>query len=590
MNKSVVKQFLLPLWIVALLVMTAGTAWSQQAQPVEQFVESPERFQQRVEGLIHERLSALVPGGQFLLKVNVQGRMARVPRADLEPGALELPGFRPSSGERESGEERFLVEQVLVRVVLNKALPDNELQYIRTIVPILADFRPERGDRLELQTVTPQTDAAAADQAKGPPVIDDSRWPKPFGLSLIEWAFIILGGVFLLILMVVFFRLLSRLITTVMPESKHASAPPTAAQLAQKAMAAEDKDLEDERKKVEEERRFGQVRMSIIKRLLSRPELGKVLLDQWQDSPGKINMLIHGLGQRVARQALMTHLGAQRYQELEEAVLTEKVPEKTRLTAAMQEASVALLTSEITHPELTHPNPFKFLGDMGWQQVAMLVKSEPVKVKAMVLSSLKPETTARVLETMPQETQLEVAVNMGNLSSLPMEMVSAVAEDLAEKARELPGGDAMATQGPRGLVDIMGRSNSQTSKYLLRSIKTKDMRLSEQVERLFFLFESIPAVPEEVLPQAIRTMPSAVVVQALQGADSDLQRRVIMAFPERARPGIVTSLRAANFDQDTIQEARRQVVARFQQLADQGKIDLKKISDAWQGQGQARAS
>ncbi|MDH4247432.1 MAG: hypothetical protein OEW39_06420, partial [Deltaproteobacteria bacterium] len=380
------------------------------------------------------------------------------------------------------------------------------------------------------------------------------------------------------------------LITTVMPEPKHTAAPPTASQLAQKALAAEDKEMEDERKKAEEERRFGQIRMSIIKRIMSRPELGKVLMDQWQDSPGKINMLIHGLGQRVSRQALVPHLGAERYQELEEAVLTEKAPEKSRLLAAMQEASVTLLTSEITHPELVRPNPFKFLSDMGWQQVAMLIKSEPVKIKAMVLSNLKPEITARILETFPQDSQLEVAVNMGNLSSIPVEMVSAVAEDLAEKARELPGGDAMSTQGPRGLVDIMGRANAQTSRYLLRSIKTKDLKLSEQVERLFFLFESIPSVPEEVLPQAVRTMPSTVVVQALQGADSELQRRVIMAFPERARPGIVTSLRAANFDQDTIQEARRQVVARFQQLADQGKIDLKKISDSWQGQGQARAS
>jgi hypothetical protein len=66
-----------------------------------------------------------------------------------------------------------------------------------------------------------------------------------------------------------------------------------------------------------------------------------------------------------------------------------------------------------------------------------------------------------------------------------------------------------------------------------------------------------------------------------------LQRKVIMAFPEQARTGLVTTLKGSRYDANTVMEARQQVVARFQQLAAEGRIDLKQISDAWQAQAMA---
>ena len=79
-------------------------------------------------------------------------------------------------------------------------------------------------------------------------------------------------------------------------------------------------------------------------------------------------------------------------------------------------------------------------------------------------------------------------------------------------------------------------------------------------------------------------MPGATIVTALQGTSRESQTKVIMAFPEQARTGLVTALRGSRADQDTVNEARRRVVAKFQELSKQGRVDLKQISDAWQAQ------
>ncbi len=549
----------------------AARALAQVGAP--QYVESLEGYQQRIEGLIHERLSALLPRGNFVARASVKGSKVRVPRAAVAGAALDLPGFRPAAGEAVPGEERFRVEQVLVRIVLNEQVPEADLQYIRTIVPILADFQPERGDRLDLRVVSPATALKEAEEtALG-------LTERPFGLSWMEWlvvgVFALMGAIAIVVLLRVIFR----------PRAEPtpvAVAPPSAAPAHDDAGS-----MDEERRRMEAERQLNEVRHAVVKHLFARPELGGELIANWQSSPGKLNALIHGLGAAVARQAIMPHLGREAYQDLEETVRQERPPDTTRLLGALQEAKLFLLGQEITNPELIRPTPFRFLDALTWGQVAHLIKDEPVNVKAIVLSGLKPEDTARIMETLPKEMQLEIAVTIGRLQDMPLEMAQSVATDLAEKARHVPDARLVEVEGPQALVDMMGRTSSDTSHYLLEALKSKDAKLSEEVEKRFFMFDAIPLVPDEVMPQAVRTLPSNTVIIAMQGAHPDIQRKVIMAFPEQTRTGLVTALRAARADPEAVETARRQMVANFQALGRQGRIDLKQISDAWQAQAKA---
>lgn len=323
-------------------------------------------------------------------------------------------------------------------------------------------------------------------------------------------------------------------------------------------------------------------RDTLVKSLFSREDLSRQLLESMGETPGKLSGLIHSLGTQVARSALLPHLSTERYQTLEQTMLGEKEPETQRQIDLLREANLFMMTQELVQPEVVRPDPFAFLDRLSRGQVAHLIKDQPVRVKSLVLSRIDPEDTAGIMETYNQDMQLEVAVQIGNLHDTPLEMAQNVGRELAQMVSSLPDPRTVDVEGPTALVDLMGRTSADTSRYLLQSMKSKDTALAEQVEQRFFLFDSITLVSDELLPQAVRTMPSATVVQALQGADQEIQRKVIMAFPEQARAGMVNSVRAADFDEETIREARRQVVRKFQALAAQGKIDLKQISDAWQ--------
>jgi flagellar motor switch protein FliG len=570
-----------PFSILAVTAMLLALAWPALAQDrAGQTVASLETHEARIERLITERLAGMVPSEKFIVRATVTGSPTTPERPALPDGGRELPGFRATTQDATPPPaQRYRIDNILVRVVVNEQVPNSDVEYLRTIVPILADFNTERGDRLELQVVTPeqfQQEEAARQEAMAEGIES---------LTLRDWILLgVLAGI-LLVLLIVMFRVLF------LPKPREPEVRPVAtgapAPSAAQIDAEEQRRLEKEEKARQEMQRLADHRDALVRMLFARNDLAPAVVEHMAAGAGKLPGLIHALGPKVARSALMPHLSVERYQELEATVLKEKPPEVGRQIEFLREANLYLVSQELAHPETVRPDPFAFVDRLSRGQVAHLIKEQPLKVKALVLSRIDAEDTAAIIESLPKDQQLEVAIQIGNLQDYPLEMAENVGRELAKLVHTLPDPRLVDVEGHTALVDLMGRTSADTSRYLLQALKSRDTELADQVERRFFLFDSIPMVPDELLPQAVRTIPSTTVVQALQGADQDIQRKVIMAFPEQARAGMVNSLRSANYDEETIREARRQVVRKFQSLAAQGKIDLKQISDAWQSRAQA---
>jgi len=562
--------------LLGVLILACAASVSAQGAG-GQFVESLEAQRVKIEGILRERLNQLIPSQNYVLKVNVQGERTLLPPRE-GPGAIpELPGFRQTAAERRAGEEKFRITQVSVRIVVGEDLPEAEVQYLRSIVPIVADFDPARGDVVEVQVISPKQFAEGPAPATGP---EAAMAPGLPAFSITDWIMIGLISAALLLLLVLLFR--GGRQPKVMPAPPMPAAAPPAAKAAE--LSEEDKAA---MKRQEEERELESLRKDVVRGLAARPDLARQLVRDWQTQPKNLIALVQALGPSVSRQTLLPQMDRPGYQTLEDATRKEKPADNAALIKMLREANLFLVTQELAKPEEIRPDPFVFLGEMSRGQIAHLVKEEPVRVKAIVLSRIAPEDMAHILESYPKEMQLEVAVQIGNFHALPLDAVSDIARNLAEKARKVPDEKTVDIEGPKALVDLMSRASTGTIRYLLDAMKAKDRKLSAEIEKRFFLFDAIPFVPEEAMPQVVRRLPSQVVLQAIQGSDPALQRKVIMAFPEQARTGIVTSLRGAKFDAKTVMEARQQLVERFQQAASEGRFDLKAVIDAWQNQAKA---
>ncbi|MEE8555304.1 MAG: hypothetical protein V3T00_05550, partial [bacterium] len=142
---------------VALAALAAGTAPPALAQVADgQLVDSLESHRASIERVLEERLSNLIASKNYVLRVTVTGEPVVQPAA-VQPGRVpDLPGFRQTPIEGAPPRGRFRVTAVAVRILINEELPPADLSYIRSLVPIVADFDPERGDLLEIEVVSPE--------------------------------------------------------------------------------------------------------------------------------------------------------------------------------------------------------------------------------------------------------------------------------------------------------------------------------------------------------------------------------------------------------------------------------------------------
>ena len=555
-----------------------GTAFAQQGG--KNLIDSVEPYQKRLETLISDRLNAMVPNQNYLLRVFVYGRNVQVPIPAQQRQSFELPGF--SQGGVPQGPQtidKFEIERVAVRIVINEPTAPEEVDYLKNIVPLIAEFDEGRGDEVSIEAVPPKPKVKKPTNETGEEDASSSFLPDLEGR---DWLLVGALGLISLLLLLMLLRLWFQPKPKQAPQPQYSAASPLSAEM-ERSMAERRKEEEEALALREREEKLAGLRAGLVKNLFARTELGKELVNDWAGQADKIGTLIHALGTNIARKGLLPHLSRDQYSELEQSVLEgKKPPTMDNQIKVLQEAYLYTIGQDVSNPESLRPDPFSFMDKLSWGQIALLIKSEPVNIKAIVLGRCNPTDAGKIMETMTQDEQLEVAVGLGNMQDMPLEMAQDVARDLGVKARSLPDARTVDVFGPQALVDVMTSTSSNTSQYLLNAMRSKDTKLSDAVEKRFFLFESLPMVPPEVMPQIVRALPSNTVIQALVGADPDLQRQAIMAFPEQARSGMVTTLRAAQFDDETVMEARRLVVRRVQTLADQGRIDLKQISDAWQ--------
>jgi flagellar motor switch protein FliG len=126
---------------------------------------------------------------------------------------------------------------------------------------------------------------------------------------------------------------------------------------------------------------------------------------------------------------------------------------------------------------------FACLSNTSPHLLVRLLEPEIPQTIALVLAHLEPEHAAEVLERLPTEKQIAVAVRIADLSAADATALTDVAQVLAERSKRL--GAALMT--PVGGVDHLARiiqaTNSATEKALLANVSQESQSLVDRVNR-----------------------------------------------------------------------------------------------------------
>jgi len=318
----------------------------------------------------------------------------------------------------------------------------------------------------------------------------------------------------------------------------------------------------------------------IIKQMIGRDDWKQELVQEMsrdKQSMDMLTQLIASLGMSTSRKLFSGTIPQNTYLDLEKlAEEASSLPEEEN--EMLKDIQKFFLTKQLTDPEQNKSNPFSFMDQLSTSQIGFLVKDEPAKIKAFIFGRLESDEAAELLRDLSKDERTKVALELGKLHELPLELVEKIGYNLAEKARHVPDDGTVGVDGIKFIADVLGDLDNTTRQELINGLRTSDIKLSENIESHCFIFESIPVVPKDILLEVVRKLQPDDVITAISGTTSKIKEAAIMCFPEKSRPALVSSLKTKSPDSEEIRAARKLFVQSMRDMSDAGRLNLQEVN------------
>jgi flagellar motor switch protein FliG len=173
------------------------------------------------------------------------------------------------------------------------------------------------------------------------------------------------------------------------------------------------------------------------------------------------------------------------------------------------------------------------LGNVNEEVLANYLKNEYPQTVALVLSKVKPDHAARVLELLPEEFAVEVVMRM-----LRMEVVQKDILDGVEKTLRTEFMSNLARTNRRDphemMAEIFNNLDRNNETRFLTALEDRNRSAAEKIKALMFTFEDLVKLDPSGVQTLIRTVDKSKLAVALKGASDQLKDLFFSNMSERA--------------------------------------------------------
>lgn len=217
--------------------------------------------------------------------------------------------------------------------------------------------------------------------------------------------------------------------------------------------------------------------------------------------------------------------------------------------------------------------PFDFARKADPAQVLNFIQNEHPQTIALVLSYLKPEQSAAILSSLPQDKQVDVAKRIAKLNSASPEVIKEVERILEKKLSTLVSQDYTATGGLQTIVDILNASDRGTEKNILDSLEIDDVELADEIKKRMFVFEDIVILDNRSIQRVLREVDNHDLALALKGASEEVSKVLYNNMSKRMAEMIQEDIQFMGpVRLKDVEDAQQRIVNIIRTLEDAGEI------------------
>jgi flagellar motor switch protein FliG len=209
------------------------------------------------------------------------------------------------------------------------------------------------------------------------------------------------------------------------------------------------------------------------------------------------------------------------------------------------------------------------------EEVAGLLRAEPVSVIALVLHHLQSQLASEILTALDAALRHRVVVYMATVQMPSAEVIDQVEKQLTARLSPLSGEKTDDQARIDVVVSIIQRSSKEAAEAMLQELEKKSPQLANLVRDQLFVFEDIARLSDAAVRRIMQDLEPGVLSVALRKTTEEVKNRFFSNMSRRAADSMEEEMGFAGKIPFSEVLAKQKVVVKLvQTLAASGDIKI----------------
>ncbi|HKM61705.1 MAG TPA: flagellar motor switch protein FliG [Acidisphaera sp.] len=219
------------------------------------------------------------------------------------------------------------------------------------------------------------------------------------------------------------------------------------------------------------------------------------------------------------------------------------------------------------------------LGNVNEAVLANYLKNEYPQTAAVVLSKLRPEHAAKVLNLLPEDVAMEVVTRMLQMESVQGEILDGIEETL--RAEFMANLARSSRRDPHEMMaEIFNSLDREAEGRFMTALEARDAPAAERIKSLMFTFDDLQRLTPQAMQLLLRTVEKEKLPVALKGASEPMRELFLKQLSERTGKMLRDDIaQLGPVRMRDVEEAQTAIVNTAKELAADGQIEISAGAD-----------
>ena len=222
---------------------------------------------------------------------------------------------------------------------------------------------------------------------------------------------------------------------------------------------------------------------------------------------------------------------------------------------------------------------FRELEKMDPKFVANIIQNEHPQVIALILSQLKPQKAAEIIQYLPKRlgvtnVQEEVIKRIASIEKISSDMLKMVADTLEEELLTVGAGKEETLSGVDIAAEIVNILPKELAQEILDEIRKENASLADTIEEKMFKFEDIVKLDNRAIIEILKVVDKNDLLIALKGAPPEILDKFLSNMSKRAAQMFLEDMEILGpVKKSDVEKARKKIIATIKSLIEKGVIE-----------------